>query len=1484
MFESFGGLFTNGNGESKASEYGDDSFTDQTVKKSGLLDDLKALGPDIGKDAMTLLEKVMSKGEPYDDRTFLMERIIVLTASLPPNSKMREKLSQTLVGTLWDSLQHPPLSYYGDEHQYRTADGHNNNIMFPDFGKAGMPYAKSVRAVKGMHGAKPDPGLLFDLLMRRPDGKFAQNPAGINSMLFYHATIIIHDIFRTNRRDANISDTSSYLDLSPLYGRNQETQNSVRTFKDGLLKPDTFAEERLLGQPPGVCVMLVMYSRFHNFAAQNIAAINEDGRFSMPATDDADYDQKMKKRDNDIFQTARLIVGGMYINISLHDYIRGITNVHHSNSTWTLDPRIEVAATDNTPAVERGVGNMVSAEFNLLYRFHSSISKRDDQWTDEFFRGIYGDKEPEKIGLREFYEGVAKYEASIPKEPSERTFGGLARDPKTGTFNDADLVKILRESMEDPAGAFGARNIPKHLRTVEILGILQARKWQVASLNEFRGFFGLKRHDSFESINPDPEIADLLRKLYDSPDMVELYPGLFVEDAKPRRDPGSGFTAPYTVGRAVLSDAVTLVRGDRFYTLDYTSATMTKWGMAEVQQNYETLGGSMLYRLIHRAVPKWFKFNSIYVMQPMYLPSMNQEIAKEFNTIDLYSLDPPAPPPKITLLNTHAAISAVLNDQANFKVKYGMQLPDLVFPEYMLQGDSTANRENHTFVAQRLMKVPGGLDLYAKSFEDCMRKILARESYTLGPHVARVVTVLTHADFLNLSIDNKAGNDEGLSEAEMYKCIVDYLNYANIDSDPAESWNLRREAHKSFQRLKTSTMAAIKKNGHAGGVIGKFFAAPAPPKGSLKEIGQKLTQDLLGAGYNMEKTACTLFTTAAGGIANIPSMFVQILDWFLRDENAQHWAAVRDLASKDTPEAFEQLKKYILEAGRLTSFLALVRICVPAQGQAAQIKNDQGQTVTIKLGEVVLSNVTAAFRDASIYPDPNQVKLDRPTEVYQMWSMGPHGCAGRAIAITALAAMTKVCAQLKNLRRAPGAQGQLKYVPGPVGSRKYLTDDWSRYQPFAGNPHYNVEQIVLYSPAEHSHLGSIFSVTIPILLTTMAPLESLNSTVRASLLGLSFLGLWGTWGIGGRTGFLGLIKDALDATVQRLPVVNEPVKQHYTAIWPVDALIRRLNIFLWPAIDGSWPGLSLVAWEFSGQFSGTWMMAGLEGLRHGNRGKLISYTTIIGTLSQTITYGTIVPFFLFLHVLTSPTNLGPTTSPSEDPAVAFLIEPTELAAWPIAFTLSYLIPTILVSLPSPKYTTFTTHQNIMALWEFYPIPFKIFQMLLARYFATLPYFKKQQQSSLSQRKATTLNLLRYTYIFAALVSSVSHIISLTLSLSSSLFPTLFTPTARSGLNFSSIFIPVSPLYNASVNNLGDGLWHFLVWNMTASNIAPLLWALLQYRNACEKCGRVWEGWGSVLGKVGGVAGLLGPAAGTAWVMWLRDSVVLGEREGVRKGK
>src|SRR5882672_10169810 len=72
-------------------------------------------------------------------------------------------------------------------------------------------------------------------------------------------------VFRTSHKDVNINETSSYVDLAPLYGNNEETLNQIWV-RDGrgLLLPDAFAEDRLLLLPPAVCTLLVLFSRNHN--------------------------------------------------------------------------------------------------------------------------------------------------------------------------------------------------------------------------------------------------------------------------------------------------------------------------------------------------------------------------------------------------------------------------------------------------------------------------------------------------------------------------------------------------------------------------------------------------------------------------------------------------------------------------------------------------------------------------------------------------------------------------------------------------------------------------------------------------------------------------------------------------------------------------------------------------------------------------------------------------------------------------------------------------------------------------------------------------------------------------------------------------------------------------------------------------------------------------------------------------------------------
>lgn len=78
---------------------------------------------------------------------------------------------------------------------------------------------------------------------------------------FWGGAKCLEDLFQTDPRNQHISQTSSYLDLSTLYGDNQDRQNEIRTFKDGKLKADTFSDPRLIALPPACSVILVMLNR-----------------------------------------------------------------------------------------------------------------------------------------------------------------------------------------------------------------------------------------------------------------------------------------------------------------------------------------------------------------------------------------------------------------------------------------------------------------------------------------------------------------------------------------------------------------------------------------------------------------------------------------------------------------------------------------------------------------------------------------------------------------------------------------------------------------------------------------------------------------------------------------------------------------------------------------------------------------------------------------------------------------------------------------------------------------------------------------------------------------------------------------------------------------------------------------------------------------------------------------------------------------------
>ncbi|KAI1117571.1 heme peroxidase [Nemania sp. NC0429] len=436
-----------------------------------------------------LIKGLMNPLEPLDDNKGTTELLIGILTTLPSTLAARTHLTNKLIDTLEGNLRHPPLSYVGGDVEYevvgpaasatkqeskpsdiyRMPDGSFNNFLQPNLGTAGTPYAKSVRSIKRLQGVKSGPGLLFDLLMAREESTFKENPAGVSSILFYHAPIMIHDMFRTSRIDMNMSDVSSCLDLALLYGSSLRDQLEIRTVKEGKLKPDTFHEKRLLGQPAGVKVMLVLYNRMHNYVADILLKINENGRFTLACSADASPEGKAKaiaKQDHDLFNTARLIGGGLYVNISLHEYLRAITNTHSTKSDWTLDPRVDFSKQYDGEGVPRGVSNQVSVEFNLLYRFHSCISRKYEGWINNFFLKLFPGRnldDLKNVSWAELGQALLTFEQTIPADPSVRTFDGFERQVN-GRFKDEDLARILKEAMDDPAGMFGARNVPKALR------------------------------------------------------------------------------------------------------------------------------------------------------------------------------------------------------------------------------------------------------------------------------------------------------------------------------------------------------------------------------------------------------------------------------------------------------------------------------------------------------------------------------------------------------------------------------------------------------------------------------------------------------------------------------------------------------------------------------------------------------------------------------------------------------------------------------------------------------------------------------------------------------------------------------------------------------------------------------------------------------------------------------------------------------------
>ncbi|EWC45464.1 hypothetical protein DRE_00863 [Drechslerella stenobrocha 248] len=1013
-----------------------------TEEKTSILHDLAHLNL---KETATVAQAIttLASGEPLDDKKLLLENGVSMLQGFPPNSGLSQKISDGFISMLWHDLPHPYPTMAGPASRYRRHDGGGNVPWDPEMGKAGSPYARNVPPMKPKGPNLPDVESVYEAILKR-EGPFRKHPSGLNRMFFSFATVVIHECFQTSRKDPSINETSSYVDLSTLYGNTEKEQKRVRTYANGTIHPDSIASERIMMMPPGVVAVLLMFSRNHNHVAKNLLSINEEGKYRpWDSLDDAGK----KWQDEDIFQLARNINVGFFASVVLGDYVAAILNTPRANSEWSLNLGKEIK--ESGKRVERGVGNLVSVEFAVLYHWHAALSAADDKWMEVLIRREFPDlKDLEDVTIEMFHQVMKTYGHKLMATPPHLwTFGGLERQAD-GTFRDTDLADIIKGCIEEPAHAFGAHGTPASLKIVDIMGQLQARNvFNVCTLNEFRRYLNLKEYSTFEDWNPDKEVARRAELLYGHIDNMELYPGLMAECTKPPM-PGSGVCPGQTTGRGILDDAVALVRGDRFLSYDFNSNTLTNWGAASLSERAPGAYGGILPVLLMRGLPHDFTGTSPYSLLPFYTPDAAQGILKGNKVLEKYDTRRPGNAMGVVSVQSHAAVRQVLTDRGSFKIVHPAAVSGRKNAHDFLSGwDDVSQHDGAESLVHKSL-VEAGFEANVTSFFSAKVKELiekntlsfkkGKKSIDIVRDVINVAPVLWVADRFALPLKTAERPRGVLTPFQAFGAYLSVFFYQNYNLIPANEWALRESAVGSATVLKRIFEAHLKTQKGVTEAVVDWLA-----KGSAFQVGEhadRLYHALNDSKQSIPDSATDCLNLGAPIVAILTHQAALLIDLYLSPGYEHEKERLVQLANADTSSSEKELRGFVYEGIRLAgAVLGLPRVA------SKDVRIDDGARgpIEIKAGQTVLAATSAAGLDPSIFPEPERVNPQRALADYAGLGYGLNSCFGAGLIGASLAATLRTVFRLKNVRKAAGKLGNFTTVQHCVAGLelKFYLDD-----------------------------------------------------------------------------------------------------------------------------------------------------------------------------------------------------------------------------------------------------------------------------------------------------------------------------------------------------------------------------------------------------------------------------------------------------------
>lgn len=343
----------------------------------------------------------------------------------------------------------------------------------------------------------PDPKLLVEKFMLRRN--FRLDPQGTNLMFAFFAQHFTHQFFKTHNR-VGLGFTKGLghgVDAGHIYGDSLDRQLELRLHKDGKLKYQVLNGDIY---PPTVLHAQVKMSYPPSVPPEQQLAIGQEvfgllpglGMYATLWLREHNRVCEILKQehptwgDEQLFQTARLIIIGETIRIVIEEYVQHLSGYRlklHFDPTLLFNSQFQYQ-------------NRISVEFNQLYHWHPLMP-------DSFY--IDGDH--------------IQYSKFIFN---------------TSILTHYGLEKLVEAFSIQPAGQIGGgHNIHPVVSGVAERVIVESRELRLQPFNEYRKRFNLKPYTSFAELTGEQEMSNELEELYGHIDAMEFYPALLLEKTRP---------------------------------------------------------------------------------------------------------------------------------------------------------------------------------------------------------------------------------------------------------------------------------------------------------------------------------------------------------------------------------------------------------------------------------------------------------------------------------------------------------------------------------------------------------------------------------------------------------------------------------------------------------------------------------------------------------------------------------------------------------------------------------------------------------------------------------------------------------------------------------------------------------------------------------------------------------------------------------------